>query len=339
MRSFFRIASITLLVLVLILLVINVSYTKYIEKDEQPKNRDPLSGSEINEVFNTALKNFGFNDNWIVKKKLPKIKGDSLFTTYSIKVPKDVPIHSILLELRELFWNDDVDIIAEEITPGQKSLIKLNSASKLKLAAELAYDENIFRQNGTVSFLVKDLPLENDELLNSFLDIPELYYVVLVPSDLSKQKLNLFAKSGKRFALILNDQITELNYKLSGHYSDDKIKKSVKEIVAGFYNAAFILIDDQSELSNSKNMKVVKDDLEKRKIKLIHTNSLIDFTTGNMSIENKFDNLIKNLNPKDEKVVLISASDYAKISSIIPAYRKSGYRFIYPGDIVLRINE
>ena len=125
----------------------------------------------------------------------------------------------------------------------KKSLLWISSDDKLKLAAEFYYDEKIIRQFGTVSFLVSDLPLQDEEMLNKVLNIPELFYTVLTPKDESKKRLSQLSKAGKRYALLLDDNITELNFKLSSSYSDDKIKRSIKEIVGTFYNAVFFIID------------------------------------------------------------------------------------------------
>ena len=238
--------------IVIVLLILNIAITKYIEKDDPPKNREAISGYELDSLFRTALDNYGFSNSWIVKKKIRNVSGDSLYSTYSVSVPKEVPIHLIILELKNLFWENEVDIYAEELGSVKKTLLKLSSGKQLKLAAELFYNENVKREYGTVSFLVSDLPLEDEQVLNSFLLTTELFYAVMIPKDRSKTRLSVLAKAGIRYALLLDDNITELNYKLSSSYSDDKIKKSIKEIVGTFYNAAFFIIDDRSDLFESR---------------------------------------------------------------------------------------
>ena len=133
--------------------------------------------------------------------------------------------------MKNLFWDYDVLIDAEELTAGKNSLVKLSSENKLKLAAEFFYDENVLRQFGSIAFLVSDLPIDDEELLNELLKTPELYYVLLVPGSESKKKLDVLAKAEKRFAILLNDDITELDYKLSGTFSENRILRSIKEIV------------------------------------------------------------------------------------------------------------
>lgn len=328
--------ALTLLGSVIILLVIDIAITKYITKDEPPRNREVLSGIEIDRSFHSALKNFGFSGNWIAKKKLKNISGDSLFAAYSVKVPKDVPIQLLILELKNILWEDDVIIEAEEITAGKKSLVKLSSENKLKLAAEFVYDDKFVRQFGTVSFLVNDLPLQDEDILNSFLKTPELFYTVLTPKEESKKKLSQISKAGKRFTLMLDDNITELNFKLSDSYSDDKIKKSIKEIVGTFYKAAFFIIDDKSDLFESKKYSLIQSELFKRGIKLVQSSKFETLSSSKISAEDKFEDFMLSVQKNDEKILMVSANDFLIISTLIPSYRKAGYKFIYPGDIVIK---
>ena len=338
-KSYIKNIALILFGIVIVLLILNIAVTKYVEKDEQPKNREAISGIEIDSIFRTALNNYGFSDNWIAKKKIKNISGDSLYSSYSVSVPKDVPIHLIILELKNLFWEFEVDIDAEELVRAKRTLLKLSSGKELKLAAELFYNNNVKREYGTVSFLVTDLPLENEQVLNSFLDTPELFYVVLIPKDDSKRILPVLSKADKRYALLLDDKITELNFKLSGNYTDEKIKKSVKEIVATFYNAAFFIIDDRSDLFESRKYPLIESELLKRGIVLVSASRFETLSTSKVSAEDNFQDFMKTVQKRDEKVLLITATQFSSIVNLIPSYRKIGYKFIYPGDIIIKRDE
>lgn len=321
---------------VVILLVSNIVISKYINKDEPPQNREVLSGVEIDSYFHLALKNYGFSDTWISKKKLKNISGDSLFAAYSIKVPNDIPIHLLILELKNIFWENEVSIEAEEIVSTERTILKLSSEKKLKLAAEFYYAENVIREYGTVSFLVTDLPLQDEEMLNEFLKTPELFYCVLIPNAESKKQLSLLSKSGKRFALMLNDDITELDYKLSSNYSEDRLSRSIKEIVGTFYSAAFFIIDEKSDLYKSKKFAFIEEQIKKRGIVLVTTGKMESINSSAINLENDFHDFMLSVKKADEKVLMVSAENYLTISTLIPSYRKIGYKIIYPGDIIIK---
>lgn len=334
--SLYKNVALVLFGVVLLLLISNIIITKYVNKDEQPKDREVLSGIEIDKSFHSALKNYGFSNTWISKKKLKNISGDSLFATYSVIVPKDVPIHLLILELKNIFWENEVSIEAEEIVSTKRTILKLSSEKKVKIAVEFYYAENIIREYGTVSFLVTDLPLQDEEMLNDFLKIPELFYCVLVPNAESKKQLSLLSKSGKRFALLLNDDITELDYKLSGNYSNDRLSRSIKEIVGTFYSAAFFIIDEKSDLYESKKYEFIEEQLKKRGIVLITKGRFESINSNTMNLEDNFQDFMLSVKKDDEKVLMVSAENYLTISTLIPSYRKIGYKFIYPGDIIIK---
>jgi len=328
--------AIILFGVVVILLVVNIVIARFVINDSQPKSRETLSGIEIDKSFHSALKNYGFSESWISKKRIKNISGDSLFAAYSVQVPKDVSIQLLLLELNNILWEYEINLEAEEIVAGKKSLLRISSENKLKLAVEFYYDEKVIRQFGTVSFLVNDLPLHDEDILNSFLKIPELFYTVLTPKEESKKKLSQISKAGKRFALMLDDNITELNFKLSESYSDDKIKKSIKEIVGTFYSAAFFIIDDRSDLFESKKYPLIQSELLKRGIKLVPSSKLETLASSKVNAVDKFQDFMLTVKKNDEKVLVVSANDYLTISGLIPSYRKIGYKFIYPGDIIIK---
>lgn len=335
-NHFFKKSSIILFAIVIVLLVANVVVKKIVEKGERPKSRESLSGIEVDNSFNTALKNYGFSSNWIKKQKLKNINDDSLFATYKIQIPRNLPVHLLILELQDLLWNDDVKIISEESQDKKSTIVKLISDDHLKLAAEFDYNESIFREFGTLSFLIYDFPAEDKEKINELLKTPELFYVVLQPSESSKKLLSLLTKENKRYALLLDDDITELNYKLDPGYSEDRLKRSIREIVGTFANAAFIIVDDRSDLYESSKYHFIENEFVKRNIKLIPKSSLSFLEENKIGIESRFSDFMMGIKKNEERVLLVSADDFLSIAELIPAYRKIGYKFIYPGDIIIK---
>lgn len=295
-----------------------------------------LSGIEIDKKFKDALKNYGFSESWILKKKLKKISGDSLYSTYSVNVPKDVPIQMLILEMKNIFWENDVTIDAEETSTNKISLVKLISGKKLKLAVEFTYNEELKREYGTVSFLVSDLPFDDEEVLTELYKTPELYYTVFIPGTESKKQLNALAKAEKRYAVLLNDDIIDLDYKLASNFSEDRILRSLKEIVTAFYSAVFFIVDEKSDLYESKNYAYIQTQLNKRGIILVPTNKFSTLNSNSLNVDSKFQNFMVSVNKTDEKILLVTSDEYLSIVKLIPAYRKIGYKFIYPGDIIIK---
>lgn len=329
--------TVTLLALVIILLLVNIAISKLLPNNELDKSREEISGVMIDSLFKSALQNYGLENNWIKKKKIKKISGDSLYASYGILVPVDVPIHLLQLEVMNLLSDYDAKVISEELTKEKKVLLKIYSGKNLKLAAELSYDNNIRREYGAVSFLVTDVFTDDEEELNELLKTPELYYAVITPDSKSKSLLADLSKFERRFALLLNDNITEFDYKLSPKISKERTILSLRNIISAFYSAAFFIVDVNSDLYQSENFITIQNALKKRNIKIVESSKFDQLKINSLNPESSFSNYIKALRKSDEKVVIITAEDYLTISKLIPDYRKIGFRFIQPGELVLKM--
>lgn len=326
-----------LLIVVITLLFINIIINKLINTDEPPQNREEISGIMIDSLFRSALYNYGIQKDWIKKKNIRKLSGDSLYATYNIIVPKDVPIHLLQLEVQDLLLDYNAEIKSEEKSKEKKVLLLINSDSQLKLAAEFSYNNEIRREYGAISFLVNDITPDDIEKYNKLLRTPELFYAVLIPESKSKSLLNDLNKFERRFAILLDDNIIEFDYKLSPSISEERTLLSLKNIISSFYSAAFFIVDVNSDLFESKNYTLIKEALKKRNIKIIESDRFDWLKINSLNPESSFGDFIKRVSKVDEKVVLITAEDFLLISKLIPEYRKIGYRFIQPGELVLRL--
>lgn len=326
-----------LLIVVITLLFINIIINKLINTDEPPQNREEISGIMIDSLFRSALYNYGIQKDWIKKKNIRKVSGDSLYATYNIIVPKDVPIHLLQLEVQDLLLDYNAEIKSEEKSKEKKVLLLINSDSQLKLAAEFSYNNEIRREYGAISFLVNDITPDDIEKYNELLRTPELFYAVLIPESKSKSLLNDLNKFERRFAILLDDNIIEFDYKLSPSISEERTLLSLKNIISSFYSAAFFIVDVNSDLFESKNYTLIKEALKKRNIKIVESDRFDWLKINSLNPESSFGDFIKRVSKVDEKVVLITAEDFLLISKLIPEYRKIGYRFIQPGELVLRM--
>ena len=326
-----------LLIVVITLLFINIIINKLINTDEPPQNREEISGIMIDSLFRSALYNYGIQKDWIKKKNIRKLSGDSLYATYNIIVPKDVPIHLLQLEVQDLLLDYNAEIKSEEKSKEKKVLLLINSDSQLKLAAEFSYNNEIRREYGAISFLVNDITPDDIEKYNELLRTPELFYAVLIPESKSKSLLNDLNKFERRFAILLDDNIIEFDYKLSPSISEERTLLSLKNIISSFYSAAFFIVDVNSDLFESKNYTLIKEALKKRNIKIVESDRFDWLKINSLNPESSFGDFLKRVSKVDEKVVLITAEDFLLISKLIPEYRKIGYRFIQPGELVLRM--
>jgi hypothetical protein len=306
-----------------ILLLLNLAIDKiFLSRDSIKKE---VSEIEIEKKFKTALFNFGLEKDWV-----KKIQGENNETTFAYKIdlPADLPVTLILKEINNLFEGDNVNIESEEERINGKTILKLRSAAELKLISEFRYNSGLNRNAGKISFLLLDiLNLEENEdstLLNS----PELFDIVLIPSKESAEEAKKISRYGKRYGLLLNDEIPELKYNFKEAYSEARLKASVRDILSDFPEIKFIMIDKKSGLFSSKVFPFVEKEFLKRNLRLFDKNSLdlIDAQETEEIIK-----IFKRVaDTKKRRNILISAQNFILLQPEIIKYKKTGCKFVEP---------
>ena len=309
------------------ILVVNLVLNKFF-LDKNNEENSELTAAEIDSTFRSALFNLGIKEEWIKKQKRNEIPFN-----LSVHIPKGLPIVLVLQEMNNVFDTNEVKINSVEKKIGGSTSLKLISGKEVRLNANLVYNDKIRRKTARVGFIVNrtDIDTEYDSLL---LEYPEQFAIMLIPSENSAKFVKKILKNGKEYIVYLNE-IDELKYKLSDNYSPIRLKNSIREIVGTFPQAVFFLIDDRSSLYNSNVYPLLREELEKRKIRLIEESSFKNLTS--LEKENSFEifnNALDNLKGGEDKVYIISAEDFLFLNPEIIRYRKLGYRFTNPSALL-----
>ena len=317
-----------LFALAILLLALNLFLNKLLPKANREREKFVLSGFEINNRFVKAINNFGLKEDWIVVRKLSN-KPDSLFSSYKIKLPSDLPIPVLISEVNTELSSDSVEIKSFEKKMGGKTKLEIYSGGLLKLTADIDYDKELVRKRGSVGFLIENISFDDQEDSLLF-DVPELFAVLLIPSKENKKHSKFILNKSKEFALLLDDEIDDLEFKLSEGYPNSRILNSVKVIIGSFSNAIFFVFDEESELFQSKVFPVISAELEKRNIKLLLKSEFYQLENNEQKdINTSFDSLIKNLG--EEKLFILSkVEDFRLLLPEVARYRKVGFKFINP---------
>jgi len=317
-----------LFAIAILLLASNLLLKKLLPKANPEREAFVLSGLEINNRFLQAVNNFGLEEDWIVVRKLSN-KPDSLFLSYKIKLPPDLPIPVLITEIQTELSADSVEIKSIEKKMGGRTKLEIYSGGFLKLISEIDYDKKIVRKRGSVGFLIEDISLD-DEVDSLLFDVPESFAVLLVPSKENKKHSKFILNNSKEFALLLDDEIDDLEFKLSEGHSNNRILNSVKSIIGSFSKAIFFIIDDESELFRSQVFPVISAELEKRNIKLVLKSELYQLgNTDETDLYNSFDRMFKQL-AEEKLTILCNVDDYNLLLPEIGKYRKVGFKFINP---------
>lgn len=315
-----------------ILLLANVVAAKFYPLQSDAEKT--LSEVEINKKFYEAIKKFGFNDEWITKKSIGNKSSNNSVTNYSIKVPADLPIPVLLCQVFEDFSGTEATILSNEIKTGGLSTLEIFSNEEKIIKADFEYENSIHRKSGFVGFIIYDdgeLDLDNYKTLNTS---AERFSFLFMPGG----ELNKFLTNcNKEFSLILNDEITDIDYKLETGYSADRLQLSVKAIVNTFGNAAFFMIDDESSLFNSPKGEMIINWLVKSRLRLLHINKVYHLVSE-FNLSGEFYDILNSMSDGEAKLILISSSDYLSMADDIVGWKKIGYKFINPSEVI-RMNQ
>jgi len=327
-------AALTLFGAAVLLLVVNLLVGILNEAPEIDTNNREINTSGIDSLFLFSLHSFGINNDWIKEKRSKKN-----INSYLVDVPVDLSIPVILTELNINFNNKGVKIISEEENSSGKTETEFYVGNEVRLKSEFRYDDTIHRIAGTISFILSNYKLTDSED-SLFLDIPEPFSPLMLPSTKNFDITRFITGKKKTFSILLNDDITEIKYKLRDYYSQDRIKSTLFTIIQDFSGASFFVIDDNSDLFHSKVFTLIKEELGKRNIKLLKLRELIDLEYKNeLQIKSDFDYLMKNMDDGGNRIIVVNYEGFEKLIPEINRFRKIGYKVVHPSLMIQKQEE
>ncbi|MDP4117135.1 MAG: hypothetical protein Q8903_13440, partial [Bacteroidota bacterium] len=245
-----RIVAISFLVVVVALMAINFWTLKNIQKKEQRR-----SAEYITVRFNEIIKSYALKQEWISCKE--KIAGNDTISNYLIKLPKDLPVPLIIQDISNTLEDSTIKINVTEQGIHGNSILKVSFFNKIKLTAEFVYDKEIKRDADTLSFILSNPGDISQQEFNDLIFSSEAYSFLLVPSPESAQFAKILKEKKKEFGVLLNDDLSEIKYRLSGDYSKERLEISIKGILASFRFASFYIVDDNSKFFKYPNYGVI----------------------------------------------------------------------------------
>jgi hypothetical protein len=319
-----------LLLAAVLLLAVNIVVEKYYPLSASYTKID-LPGNIINGKFLASLGNYHLDSTWIISKKISAGGDDSLKFRYAVKVPIDLPVSLLLKEIQSQFDTSEVDILSTEFKPDNSTQLNISSGDRLKLIARFRYYPSISRNTDTVGFILTGIEnLNNDELKNLLL-IPEHFAAALVPSKHSQDLEKNLKDNQKEAAVLINDDISELEFKLKTGYSEKRNKNSVLSIIGKFHDAAFFIMDKKSDIYSSNNSRMILNEFAKRKLIIAGTDKFIDM--GNSSPED----VIKSIKSTEsnKRIFVVTADIFLEMPAYLASLRKSGYKYVNPSALII----
>lgn len=325
----------SLFVLAILLLAANILAGKVFKTENKIVAPRSLSAEEVDSLFLNAIENFGLNSSIVKKQKIKEVKIDSDYPSYSFNLPGDLPIPVFISELNELFTSFDAEVLSEEKRNSGRTLISIISENEIKLAANADYNRELKREAATIGFLIhindKTSKTEIDDLVNT----PEPFSLLFTPSLVMKSFIGANGNSNRQFALLLGDETNDLDFKFESGYSERRLKSSVRNLLGAFSKAVFLVIDDNSSFYSSKAYPFVEKEFLDRQIKLIKKSELNLVSSSVSNVSDQFKDMLNTADNDLSILLLCSPEDFIKLLPEIRSFRKIGYKYTVPSEILI----
>lgn len=285
-----------------------------------------VNADEISQRFINILSDFGIEEKLIKENKVKDKFSSHEISNIKVQVPKDLSIPEILLDIYQSFSKDSITIHSVEKVKGGKSTLTLRSGNSVILQAEFDYSKNIFRNRGSIAFIIKEIDMGSSSNADLIESSTRLNFLIRPESKLI-QDLDLIIENGKQFLILIDDNIIEQKYKLGPAFSEKRVVSVVKTMVKDFTMATCFIIDDESDFNKSPNREVLARELKKRSIKLFTFSDFVNLYND----ENLLDTLnrhIENLKGNDGVVFLLGVDAYGAINGAIMKCKKKGYKVV-----------
>ena len=313
-----------LIVFSLLLIILNISVEVSNQKEE--KTLPVISQSEIENKFAIALNEFGISNSWVKKIFVRKKLSDSLSYLFSVSIPEDITIATLIKDVNSSFVQLPVEVESIEKKNYGSSVLKIYSDGILKLQANLNYSKEAKRDFAQYSFLVTNPFLEENNKNNILDHVFYRFTYLLVPS---KRVLAATKGMNNNYAILLNDLINESEFALKEDFSKQKLINNIRSIIIGFGKDKAYLIDEHSVLFNSKIYSMLRDEFKSRGIKL-HSLQKYPVLKGNSNEQliSLFHFYTTSLKGKEGKTFIVNSDDFLALQLAIAKQIKMGDKVV-----------
>ena len=300
------------------------------DKFTEEKPVTEISKVELDDFFHSEISKFGIDEEWISKKRIWDKPSDSCKYYYRIKVPVQLTIPEIILELKNNFSKfKNVQVQNEEFQINGKSQFEVFSNKTVKLKAQFEYDNSLVRQRPNVSFIVSGIEDLSESSLNRLLEISYPCAITLVPGDKFTKLVSSLSKYDKDFVVLINDNISDEKYELDPSFSKRRIKRSIINIANDYKISAKFFVDQNSDLFKSLIFSYVKDEFRRKKITLYRFSTLKNVSEKSESEKLSFLQFhFNDVESRERKIFNITAEDYINLQPYIEKFKMKGNRFL-----------
>jgi len=313
-----------LFITVVFLLLVNIG-VEFSRHEKKTVKNVVVSKEDVCHAFNEVMDGYSLDKSWIEQdEKLAVI-------SYTVRVPADIPLPLLLNSLNEALAGKNLQLKSKELKIGGDNILSVFLGKTCMLSAKFIYDKTITRKEIYIGFLLTGVQDLSEKKLAELLSVNETFSVVIVPSieaDAIPEKLK---QSGKEYAVLLNDDVKDVKYKLNASYDIKRLSAIVSRVISSYPDSKAFYIDNQSDLYNSVVYNFLKEEFSKRSLTLVSLGSYAMIKSRNSE---DFYSMMKYYYESTEsggkKTLVIDAADYLSFYSALKDFRKKGVKFESP---------
>ncbi len=316
-----------LIILFVLSIILLVSYIILISDSKTTDSENKIvDAQEISQRFINTLYEFGIDEELIKESKSHQKFSNGPIPFIKVQVPKDLSIPELLLGIKQTFAKDSLQIKSSEIKKEGKSVLELKYKKSAILHAELDYSKKVFRDRGSIGFIIKDTDLV-DLSNNNLVQLSIKLNFLIRPGLEALQNLNVLRENGKQYSILIDDEINEQKYTLSSEHSKTRVVTVLKTLITDFSSSVCFVIDDKSEFYKSSNYELFSAELKKREIKAYSTSDFTNLASEESPVNN-FESKIHDLKSNEGKIFLLDEETFRTIQPNIEKFQKMGFRVV-----------
>lgn len=307
------------------LLIANLVVETFTKKDVS-QALPVYSVSEAENVVFSTINKFGIKPDWIKVVKKDYEDQDSLKHYIRIYIPADLPIPLVISDLKNSY-PDSLTITTEETAKHGNTKLELYTSNIQLLQLYFQYKDDIVRPYCSLNFVTEPVEEYDEILWDKITKYPFPFSISFIPSFENSNHIKNLEGLDKNYAVLLNDEIPDNRFKLTGVSSRQRLRGVVESIVDFFGRKSFYLIDDQSAVYNSPSMNFINDEFLTYDVKLLPLSKLVKLT-GKESPE--VESLLRfycTSSPADTTIgMYINIEEFFALSDDVKSLRKKGHK-------------
>lgn len=289
----------------------------------------------IDSIFQAGLRQFDLTDEMIEREIDADFRAGVVRERYDVRVPADLPILSIVFRLQQLFDHIGVSIRAEERRFHRVSDVVVDLGDAFKIDARFRVDPDLERRKREIAFLVEGVEDLSEDELARLLAIPKTFTLVLVPSERTHEIAERAVKNGKEYVALLGDDIDDPAYRLDGDYAPDRLRLSIRSIVASFPLQDFYLYDEDASAFGGVAFNFLKEQFGRRGRKLIPRARFESVTTrSEAKTRRAIRDLVENLDGTAPTAILLHASSFLNAQELVAELTMRGVKLKFASEVV-----